>query len=271
MFHRRLTFVSLVFLAALTGRAQTASSAANATATPAISLYFVPDTSAPAAAQWPANDPRLGSAKPSPDAAQAAAGWQVVSLSEPFTGYAPTNTSRKDLDITPGTPIHQSPDASSAVIGTAQSDPGTTVQNVSGDWAQVTFPGPVSLFFLGSPPAPPPPPPPAPPPAPVLTEAPVAAPAAPAVSATPSTGRLPRYYLGILQLRTDDKISGPSSAKYVLYGPDGLPIAIVDMNAVILPTSMQNYLGRYVKIYGVPEASNDMPGTLLRAQLVQLN
>ena len=247
--------------------------AADAPPAPVVTLYFTPDSAAPMARQMPAGDPALAAATPHSDPAKAAAGWMVLTLSENLTGYAPTNTSRKDLSIRPGTPIHQFPKSDSPVIGLAADNPETQIEASRGDWLEVTYPGPEVLYFLQVK-APPPPAPPAPPPAPAPPVAPTPEPesvASPNASATTSAPNQPHYYIGTLKLRTNPLIRGPVSAQYILVGNDGQLLALVDLSDVILPGPADEFLGKSVRVYGASEPADASLVVLIKAQLLQPN
>ena len=244
-----------------------------------IKLFWTTLPGKPLAQTFQAGDPALSSAKPVADPTLAAAGWQAIQISGNFEGYVSVSTARKDLTIIPGTAIHQDADMNSAVIGSAADQPPTSIVSVGGDWAKVTMPGPATVYFQG--PAAPATPPaadaPAPTPAvPAAKPAPVLPPpvlAQPLTSAaTPLGGGsadLPRYIYGILKLRTDTKLDGPPSAQYILVDGHGAIMAVVDLNRVILTTPLNDYLGRFVKVYGAVEANNGFPPVLLKATLVQ--
>jgi hypothetical protein len=255
------TFAALLgLLAAAASRAQD------------VPLYFIADPTAPVALHLKTGDPALASAKPVADSAKAAAGWMSLQLIQTFTGWAPTNTARKDLTVRPGTAVQQLPTSDSPIIGTAANDPATNVEAVQGAWSQVTYPGPLLLYFLQIKT-----PPPAPAPAPAPTPAPAPAPVADiptTVVANPASGdssNLPRYYVGILKLRTNPLTGGPASAQYLLISPNGQLLALVDLSNVMLPGPAANYLGKNVRIYGVTEPANGSLVALLKAQLLQPN
>jgi hypothetical protein len=265
---------ALVSLATLLGLLTAASGYAQGTApaTREVSLYFSANASGPVAKTLPAADPALASAMPVSDPAKSAAGWQSFSMNGPFSGYARSNTARKDTSLRPGTPIYAMESESSPVIGHAADTPPTYVDNVRGrDWFQVTFPGPATVYFQTMKAAPPPPPPaPAPAPTPVVVQA---APP-PAVVATASgndASSLPRFYVGVLKLRTNPLYGGPAEARYFLVGNDGQMLALVDLTNVILPGPADDFLGKRVRIYGVTQPANGSLVALLKAQLIQLN
>jgi hypothetical protein len=259
-----------------------AESAAPAEATPPpatpapstdVVLFWEAQTGKPLTQTFSAGDPALASAKPHPDTAKAAAGWQVIQISGNFEGYVSVSTARKDLTIIPGTAIHREADNNSTVIGTAADQPPTTIVSVGGDWAKVAMPGPATVYFQGKP-APATPAPtqttPTPKPGPVLPPPVVAPPiTSPATPIGGGSADLPRYFYGILKLRTDTKLDGPSSAQYILVDGNGAIIAVVDLNRVILTTPLNDYLGKFVKVYGAAEAVNGFPSVLIKAQLVQ--
>ncbi len=247
-----------------------AAQAASSAAAPVINLYAVPDAGAPALIQLKGGDAAFAATKPAADPAKAAAGWVSVTLSQNVTGYAPTNTSRKDLSIRPGTPIHQLPKSDSPIIGVATDSPVTSVEAAHGDWLEVTYPGPEVLYYQQINPVR------TPPPVSVPASTPVAAPTPePESVATPvagtSAGSLPRYYIGVLKLRTNPLTRGPANAQYILVGNDGQLLALVDLGNIILPGPADNYLGKSVRVYGASEPANDSLVALIKAQLLQLN
>ncbi len=263
-------FVSLAVLLSLFNPGHTFAQAP-AASTPVVSLYLSSDTLGPVLKQTKANDPALAGATPVADSAKAAAGWQTASLNGPFPGYARSNTARKDLTLRPGTPVYLQASESSPVLGLAQLDPPTNVDNVRGSqWFQVTYPGPVVVYFQQAKA-------PAPAPAPVAVPAPVpvAQPVLPVIVSTAvsnaNASSIPRYYVGVLKLRTNPLVGGPADAQYMLMGNNGQLLVLVDLGNVILPGPASDYLGQRVRIYGATEPASGSLVALLRAQLLQPN
>ncbi|HTB63075.1 MAG TPA: hypothetical protein VK737_05760 [Opitutales bacterium] len=275
--------------------------AARADGTPAaasdIAVTLTPDVTAPALAHLKSDDARLATAKPAADPVKAALGWQTLDLPGPFTGYVPTDKSRKDLSVIPGTPVHLLADDKSPVLGNAPDSPALILTSADVLWSQVSFPGPITGYYLkaaASTPAttpaamvvtPTPTPPPtvvtptktvsaATPPLTAVNPTPTAKPAAamakPASTAnTPDPTDIPQYYFGTLKQRTDLTISGPVNAKYLLYGTKGELIALVDLNDVVLSTSVANFINRSVRIYGTAYPGHTVPYVTIHAITLQ--
>jgi hypothetical protein len=235
-----------------------------------VSVYWVPDVGTAPVKRLSPTDPALASAQPAADPAKAADGWMSTNLTGHFPGWAPSNSAHKNLFIKAGTPIHQLPRNDSPVLGLAQDDPETDVEEVQGDWCRVTFPGPVLVYFKQvKAPAPVPAPPPlvpavAPAPAPPAARPPAA------VAVPANAANLPRYYIGILKLRTNPTIGGPVEAQYILVN-NGQLLALVNLGNVILPGPASNFVGKRVSIYGIAEPAPDSLVALIQAQLLQLN
>jgi hypothetical protein len=235
-----------------------------------VAVYWVPDASTAPVKHLAPADPALAAAQPAADPAKAADGWMSTNLTGAFPGWAPSNSAHKNLFIKAGTPIHQLPRNDSPVLGLAQDDPETGVDEVQGDWCRVTFPGPVLVYFKQVK-APAPPPAPAPtPPAPAPTPPAQAAPPPVAVAVPANAANLPHYYIGILKLRTNPTIGGPAEAKYILVN-NGQLLALVNLDKVILPGPASDFVGKRVSIYGIAEPAPDSFVALILAQLVQLN
>jgi len=262
-----------------------AAAADNPAPTGSIAVYLSPDTGKQALLQVGTGDARLADAKPVADAAKAAAGWQVATLAGPFVGYVQSKTAHKDYSITPGTPVHVSPDENSPVLGTAAQKPFLSVSSPGLDWSEVSFPGPVTAYFqIGAPkavapavaavPATPPTPAVSAPPtrpagvAPVATLIPVtAAPAAKQADAND----VAHYYYGVLKSRTDPTIGGPTNAQYVLYSNRGQVLALVDLSDVVLPNPVVAFLDKSVKIYGTAYPETHAPAVVIHALTLQAN
>jgi len=250
-------------------------SATSFAATGDIALYLTPDTTTPAFLQVPASDARLASAQTA-----STAGWQTVSLPGPFTAYVQSNYTHKDLTVIPGTPIHAAANSSSPVLGLAPQNPPLSIGTPEIDWSDVSYPGPLTVYFQKS--------------APVATPAVVApavvtpvtaAPAQPAVvtaqplvatvTATPAitapSAAVPQYYYGVLKLRTNPTINGPINAQYLLYSEKGALVALVDLNNVVLGGPVADYLGKSVKLYGTANSKDNLPSIVIYAQMLQLN
>jgi len=189
-------------------------------------VYQSPDATSPVLMHLPASDARLADAAPILDAAKAAQGWEKLVLSGGVSAYF----------IKPATQ------------------------------PALSAPTPVTAATPAPAPAPVPAPTPARAPAPTKVTAvtPVSAATPPlTVTATPAPKQadaadVPKFFFGTLKLRTDTKLSGPVNAHYVLYSDKGLVIALVDLNDVVLGSSVVDYLGKTVKIYGT--AYNGLSG-----------
>jgi hypothetical protein len=257
-----------------------------------IAVTLTPDVAAPALAHLKSDDALLATAKPAADPAKAALGWQTIDLPGPFTGFVPTSKSRKDLSVIPGTPVHLLADEASPVLGNASDSPALVLTSADVQWSQVSFPGPLTGYFLKSAaatpaaaPAPAPKPAPAPMvvtptptlPAQIVTPMQPVSAATPALAVTPMPAAkpttdptdLPHYYYGILKPRTDLNINGPVNAKYLLYGTKGELIALVDLNDVVLSTSVQNFLNKSVRIYGTAYPGSSLPFATIHAITLQ--
>ncbi len=241
-----------------------------------IALYLSPDATKPALSQVSAGDAKLADAKPAPDAAKAAQGWHVVSLSGPFTGYVTTKASHKDFSVTPGTPVHVSADENSPVLGLSTNNPLLKISSAGVDFSEVSFPGPVTAYFLTGAAAGTASPTPAVSAPPTHPAAVTAVTAVTAVSATAPTRQadpsdVGHYYYGVLKSRTDQKIAGPVNAEYVLYSSRDQVLALVDLNDVVLPNPVVAYLGKAVKIYGTVYPESHVPFVVIHALTVQTN
>ncbi len=295
---------SFFSLAATFSLSLTAAAAADAPATPSdIALYLSTDATKPAIAHLAVSDALISSAKPAPEAAQAEAGWRTLTLPGPVSGYVESKTSHKDMTITPGTPVHTAPDSNSAVLGNSPSNPALVIKSPGIDWSEVSYPGPVTAYFLIAPSKPA-----APTVAPAAAVAatpaptPTASTPAPASAATPAAsginalptrpnGTLPtpsrvtatpagkqadpsdiaHNYFGVLKQRTDTKIGGPTNIRYVLYSAQNQVIALVDLSDVVLPNPLVNYLNKSVKIYGTVYPDSSLPFAVIHAVTLQAN
>jgi len=251
-----------------------------------VAVYLSTDATKPALLHLSAGDASLADAQPVLDAARVIEGWRVAVLPGPFTGYVATKTTHKDLTVTPNTPVHVSPDENSPVLGPAPSNPFLTITSPGIDWSEVSFPGPLPVYFIAAAPKPATPavaPTPAPtpaviaPPTPPPTVTPVTAiPAVTAVTAVPAATQadpteVGHYYYGVLKLRTDLNIGGPTNAHYVLYGPKGQIVALVDLNDVVLPNPVITYLNKAAKIYGTAYPEPSLPFAVIHAFTLQAN
>jgi len=261
-----------------------------------VAIYLSPDTAAPVFLRFRPDNTLLAGGQAVLDPAKAGQGWESLVLPGPFTGFVPTNKSRKDLSVTPGTPVHTAADDASPVLGNAPDNPALILTNAEVTWSQVNFPGPVTVYFVkpATMPAPvapaavapavvaaPTPPPVAAPIAPVAPPVKVT-PIAPVVAATPpltvtaipapkqaDPGDLPRFFYGTLKLRTDTKIPGPVNAQYALYDNKGALIGLVDLNDVVLGGPIVAYLDHPVKIYGTTYNSPRAIHPILHALTLQ--
>jgi hypothetical protein len=271
---------------------------------PDLAVYLSPDDTTPVFQRLKPDDARLPGAAPVLDTVKAALGWETFDVPGPFPGFVPTDKSRTDLSVTPGTPIHLAADAASPVLGNASDNPALTLTSAGVDWSQVNFPGPVKVYFIkpavkpvAAPPTPAPAPAsasaPAPAPAPVAVATAIPAPApvpapvsvvAPVTAVTPPlkvtaipgpaqapAADLPHYYYGTLKLRTDTKISGPINAQYVLYSAKGLVIALVDLNDVVLASPVAALLGQSVKVYGTTYTGLSSSTVVIHGLTLQTN
>jgi len=260
----------------------------------AVSVYLSPDANALVFQRLAPGDPHLAAAKPVPDADKAAQGWQMAELDGPFMGFVPTDKA-KDGTVAAGAPVHLSMDDVGPVMGNAAETPALAVKTAGAVWSTVSFPGPLTVYFIkpaskavaapapvaATPPAaimaPAPALAPAPAPTPVnVTAVPVVSAATPpiTVTAVPATklvdpSAVPNFYYGKLALRTDPKIGGPTNAQYVLYGDKGQVIALVDLNNVVLPNPLVAYLEKTVKIYGRAYPGRSAPYPIIFALTVQ--
>jgi len=279
--------------AALLGLMIAATARADGPGPSTVAIYLAPDASTPAYVHLSATDARLSNVKPSADAAQAASGWQTADMAGPVTGYVAKDKTLNSA-VLKDTPIHSAEKADSPVLGTAPDSPIVKVANVDGDWAEVSYAGPVTVYFLKiptpvstapatTPVAAAPAPAPAaatPAPAPVIA-APTRPTAVTPVAAVPaSTTPAPikaaptdiaRYYYGSLKFRTNPITAGPINAQYLLYASDGTFVALVDLSGVVLPNPVASYLGKPVKIYGTPYTMSSLPSVVIRATMLQLN
>jgi hypothetical protein len=250
--------------------------AADTTATSVdVALYLAPDATTPAFLHVPASDARLANAQPT------ANGWESVTLPGPFTAYVQSNRIHKDLTVIAGTPVYAGASSSSAVLGNASDNPPLSIQKPEVDWSEVSFPGPLAVYFqMNAPSAPA-----TPAAATLVTATPVAVTAAPvsptAVTALPAAATVtavsaapadvPHYYYGVLKLRTNPFISGPINAGYVLYSDKGQFIALVDLSNVVLGSPVADYLDKSIKIYGTTYTASNLPSVVINAQMLQVN
>ena len=260
----------------------------------AVTIYLSPDATTAALQRVKPDDARLADAKPVADADKAALGWETLSLVGPFDGFVATSKT-KDSTINAGAPIFLTTDDASPVLGNAPEAPPLKVRSMSANWSTVSFPGPLTVYFvkpaakpavINAVPAA------AMAPAPVLAPAPMADTTAPVkvtaatppltasaptrVAAVPAPKQadpadVPRYYYGVLALRTNPKISGPTNAQYLLYGNQGELVALVDLGNVVLPKPLVAYLDKPVKIYGTAYANSGMPKAVIYALTMQEN
>ncbi len=251
-----------------------------------LALYLSPDATKPALLKVSAGDARLANAAPMTDAAKAAEHWRSVSLPGPFTGYVPSNSTHKDLSVNPGTPIHMAPDENSPVLGATTANPLMSISSPGLDWSEVSFAGPVTAYFIATPPAAVPAVAAPPSPTPAATPSAPAAPAAPAstammpatatVTAIPAgkqtdAGDMAHYYYGVLKLRTNPAIGGPTNAKYVLYSNKDQVLAVVDLNDVVLPNAVATYLNKSAKIFATAYNDPKVPILVLHAVSIESN
>ena len=272
------------------------SAAARADGMPdAVSLYLSPDTHTATFQRVAPADPRLAGAKPVADADKAAQGWLALDLTGSFSGFVTTDKT-KDGTVAAGTPVHLTMDDLGPIMGNAAETPALTTKAAGGVWTAVSYPGPVTVYFLkpeaktavspapaaAAPPAavmaPTPAPRPAQAPSPVVTAvAPVAAATPPViVTAVPvakqsDPAEVPHFYYGTLALRTNPKIGGPTNAQYLLYGDKGQLIALVDLNNVVLPNPVVTSLDKSVKIYGTAYPGQSAPYPVIFAVTMQAN
>lgn len=265
-----------------------AALAADAPATSDVALYLSPDAATPVFQHISATDAAVTSAKPVLDAEKVIQGWQVATLPGPVSGYVQSRTTHKDMTITAGTPVHAAPDEKSPVIGTTPANPLLSVKSPGSDWCEVSLPGPMTAYFQIAPKT-------ATPAAVAATPTPAAtpapAPAAPAATATPTRPMLPatttvtavpvgkqadpadvaHYYYGVLKQRTNLNIYGPTNAQYVLYSDKGQVLALVDLNEVILPNPLMNYLNKSVRLFGTVYTESSLPFAVIHATQLQVN
>jgi hypothetical protein len=119
-----------------------------------LAVYLSPDATTPVFQRLKPDDTRLANAKPILDLAKAAEGWETLDLPGPFPGFVPTDKSRQDLSVTPGTPVHTTADDASPVLGNAPASPALILTSTDVAWSQVNFPGPVTVYFIKPAPAP---------------------------------------------------------------------------------------------------------------------
>ncbi len=278
--------MKLRYLLSLTVACNLMNLAAMAADTPAatseVALYLSPDATTPAFQHMSATDDAITSAKPVLDPAKVTEGWRTTTLPGPVSGYVASKTTHKDMTVTAGTPVHATPDENSPVIGTAPASPLLSVKSPGIDWCEVSLPGPVTAYFQSAPKAAAPA---------VVAVTPAPTPAAPAATATPTRPMLPatttvtavpvgkqadpadiaHYYYGVLKQRTNLNIYGPTNAQYVLYSEKGQVLALVDLNDVVLPNPLVNYLNKSVKLFGTAYTESSLPFAVIHATTLQSN
>lgn len=106
-------------------------------------LRSQPDASAPVLTRMVATEKVLLDAAPASENRD----WNKLDLKIPFEGYVPAASLNKSLAVTPNTPVHYLPDASSATLTLVQDADVYEVKKVKDDWATIEIHKEITTYF----------------------------------------------------------------------------------------------------------------------------
>lgn len=251
-----------------------------------IDLYVGPDIQSTRINSVSLEDPRLGQPTPVLDEAKAALGWHFADFSGEAEGYVPDAKIGKDLLPVDNTLIYAGPAESSTVLGVYQF--GQEIEVIdTGAWWKVRINSGFPVYFLLEEPAPLP--------AvtaaaaaplaamePVIEDAPPvvdAVPAAVAVATVPAVlddtddnprpGVLGQSYHGTFKRSKKHLGLFKPKAPYYLEDASGDRIAWVDVENIVIPGSIKDFLDEQVIIHG--ERSRLKTDWIIHARNMRLN
>ncbi len=217
------------------------------------------------------------------------AGWMAVNVPGPFSGYVEKKDLTKGLDVKPGTPIHMAPQATAAVLATAEAGDKTTITGLQGKWAQISLEkNLVGYIRVGN--APGYVPPIATTPAssgiaPLAAPAPSTVPPAPAASPAPAAGvgqavqsassfadsssNLPRQFAGIFN-STRSAFHPRRPFDWELIDNAGKRITYLDISKLLLTEQIEKYVGHAVVVFGAVKPTADGKDIVIQVETLQL-
>jgi hypothetical protein len=186
---------------------------------------------------------------------QQRAGWRAVSFRNDFRGFVKRNDLRKDLSIAPGTAVYlAASEEPTRILMRARGGDDIFVEQLAGEWAEVSFPGPVTAFVQVRAEAPPP--------AEKIetarirdeTATPVETPRRPIVSTRAGipTDGVPRSFHGYLG-QTRSILGRHPPYPFQIVDASGNRIAYLDLSRLLITTPMEHFLGREYEFHGRAE------------------
>lgn len=257
-----------------------------------VDLYINPDIHSRKIASASIGDPRLGEPAPVADDAKAALGWQSASYRGAFVGYVPDAKIGKDMLPVDDTMIRVEPSATSAALGTYKF--GDSIEIIdTGLWWKVQVEKTLPVYFVADtlPPV-------------ALVPDPVEVSATPVdidastgiiddtvvfrTSVEPAEGGIPpvsiierereprmgvvaRSYTGMLRKSKNRVGIFKAKAPYYLVGENGKRLLWVDFGEIIMPGSINLFIGRSVIIHGEPTQDEKSKEWILHVRTIREN
>ncbi len=243
-----------------------------------IYLHLEPDANSDVVAELDSSDERFESAESVFDAAKLAEGWNWFEYEGSFRGFVENREVGKDLEVSIGALVHLRPSSNSPILATIEEgDPAKVIW--AGDWVQIDFTKAVPVYFRYAGGA--------------KSEIPKLAngatvanstenddqssyplgsnSAVPAGSASegPAVTDLFRHFDGILQ-STRKRVTSDELYQWKLVDPAGKRIAYLDTSKLLISSSLREYEGQNVVIYGETQSAKNTKIVVVIAKTLRL-
>lgn len=112
-----------------------------------VTLYLEPDTSGQVIDILPAEDPRLASATTMAYDSDQPLIWKMFELADTFEGYVEKAEVTKGMTVEPGALVYFGPGKDSAFLTILEADNEAQVVGVEEDWAKISVPASLPVYF----------------------------------------------------------------------------------------------------------------------------
>lgn len=240
----------------------------HATAQSVLKLHAEPDPSSSVISHVNADSPQLGIPSPVDDPLKAAEGWAAAAFTRSIAGFVHESNIGADGQPQIGAAVFSLPVKSSLPMTTVSNSDSVEILS-AGPWSEIRIDRPSTVYFLQADILP----------MPILPESPKAP--EPAAQPTLKNSRPSRttqvaaqpihqgFEGRFTQARQSFGLFNPK-LPFQIENEKGKRLAYVDVNSVVVPSSLQSFIGKPVIVYGNLEQLPKSNQWVIRAQTIRL-
>lgn len=239
-----------------------------ATAQSVIKLHAEPDSNSPVISHVNGNSPQLGTPSPVEDPLKASEGWYSAPFTRSISGYVHESNLGAGGQPQVGAAVFSLPVKSSLPMTTVSKSDSVKILS-SGPWSEIRIDRPSTVYFLQADVLP----------MPLLPKSSKApSPATQPTSQSSAPSRIAPVAAEPIHQGFEGRFT-QARQSFGLFSPKlpfqiddikGKRLAYVDVNSVVVPSSLQSFIGKSVIVYGRLEKLPDSKQWVIRAQTIRL-